>query len=284
MDKCISTTFSTSSKIASHNPFSVIKVDAQPHQHCQTVSVFQGFDKPSNLILPVPTTFPEWTVGEKFLFHHYVSHVANIMMPYEHPRNPWKSHYPAVALEMASLKQNFLYSAMLAHAAFNIAHLRGNDDGFLRVGMKQYGDAIQALIHSIGQESLDFPATMASIMTLMFAEVRKRGLLASEKTDYLTDYPSSTTAPPTLGGTISKAHGLSWKNTASPSRGSPQIWPASHFKASTLLKSLVTPRRVARRFSPPTKIVLQRPHQSYLRLDLGSLLVHQSPFWIQSRA
>ncbi|KAF7556245.1 hypothetical protein G7046_g6346 [Stylonectria norvegica] len=171
LDKRISTTFSTSSNIADHNPFSVFKVDAQLHQRYQPLSLIQEPDTTSDLMLPVPTTFPEWPVGEQFLFHHYVSHVANIMMPYEHPRNPWKSHFPAAALEMASLKHNFLYSAMLAHAAFNIAQLRGNDDGFLRVGLKQYGDAIQALVHSIGQESLDFPAAMASIMTLMFAEL-----------------------------------------------------------------------------------------------------------------
>jgi hypothetical protein len=122
------------------------------------------------------TTFPDWTTDEKFLFHHYVSHVAIIMMPYKHPRNPWKSHYPAVALELASLRQRLLYTAMIAHAAFNIARLRGNDAGFLRLGMKHYGNAIRALIHAIGREGLDFPATMASIITLMFAEVWEWGL------------------------------------------------------------------------------------------------------------
>lgn len=177
LDQCMSTTFSTSScEMTSHSPFSVLRFETQTQQPYQKLLEPDGPEESSISVLPMMTIFPDWSMCEKFLFHHYVSHVAIIMMPYEHPRNPWKSHYPAVALELASLRQGFLHSAMIAHAAFNVGRLRGNDIGFLRLGMKHYGNAIQSLVHTIGSEGIDFPATMASIMTLMFAEVWDWGL------------------------------------------------------------------------------------------------------------
>ncbi|KPM38575.1 hypothetical protein AK830_g7980 [Neonectria ditissima] len=93
------------------------------------------------------------------------------MMPYEHPRNPWKSQYPATALDLVSAGQKSLYSAMLAHAAFNVAHLRGVDVEMLALGSKHYGHAIQELLKTIAREDVDFPGSMASMMTLMFAEL-----------------------------------------------------------------------------------------------------------------
>lgn len=60
---------------------------------------------------------------------------------------------------------------MLAQAAFNIAYLRGNDNDMIALGSKYYDAAIKQLVPSIQHADTDFSALLASIMTLMFAEV-----------------------------------------------------------------------------------------------------------------
>ncbi|KAM6511799.1 hypothetical protein FALCPG4_016792 [Fusarium falciforme] len=119
----------------------------------------------------VVTSFPDWTGHEVFLFHHYVNHVAGMMMPYEHPQNPWKSQYPAAALALDACEDTPLASAMIAHAAFNVVRLREQDENILRVGMKHYGNALRGIARSISIDSTQLPVTMASIMTLMLAEI-----------------------------------------------------------------------------------------------------------------
>ncbi|KAH7001278.1 fungal-specific transcription factor domain-containing protein [Ilyonectria destructans] len=156
-------------KSVSHNPFLVFAgIPPRSHQ-----APLEG-DSSCQLSKSIPRamdSFPGSTWDEVFLFHHYVTHVAVIMMPYEHSRNPWKSQYPVAALELASSGQKSLYSAMLAHAAFNVAHLRGIDKEMVRLGSKHYGEAIQEMLQTIAGEDLDFPATMVSMMALMFAEI-----------------------------------------------------------------------------------------------------------------
>ncbi|KAK7408457.1 hypothetical protein QQX98_009384 [Neonectria punicea] len=155
-------------KVVSYNPFLVFTGSRlklpQPDQE-QDVSSSALHSIPSTM-----TNFPDLTWDEVFLFHHYVTHVAIIMMPYEHPRNPWRSQYPATALQLVSSGQKSLYSAMLAHAAFNVAHLRGIDLEMLEIGSTHYGHAIQELLSTIAKKNVDFSGTMASMMTLMFAE------------------------------------------------------------------------------------------------------------------
>jgi hypothetical protein len=45
---------------------------------------------------------------EAFLFRHYVVHVSGIMMPCDDQRNPWRSHYLAVAIHNASAEESSL--------------------------------------------------------------------------------------------------------------------------------------------------------------------------------
>lgn len=159
----------SSLKSVSHNPFSVFA--GIPPRSRQNPEEGVSASQLSKSIPQAMDSFPDSTWDEMFLFHHYVTHVAVIMMPYEHSRNPWKSQYPVAALELASSGQKSLYSAMLAHAAFNVAHLRGIDKEMVRLGSKHYGEAIQEMLQTIAREDLDFPATMVSMMALMFAEV-----------------------------------------------------------------------------------------------------------------
>jgi hypothetical protein len=114
--------------------------------------------------------FPGRTPTERMLFHHYVSHVAIIMMPYEHARNPWKRHYPVVAHGRTFPDQTALYHAMLAQAAFNISELRAGDAVMMAAGSRHYEAAIQQLVSILGGKEKEFGSLLASIMTLIFAE------------------------------------------------------------------------------------------------------------------
>ncbi|KAL2203967.1 hypothetical protein CC79DRAFT_1400224 [Sarocladium strictum] len=124
------------------------------------------------LLQPLPSLspLPDASSAERELFHHYVSHVSGMMLPYEHPRNVWKTEYPAIALSMNTSNQRALYSAILAQAAFNVAHLCGNDPKLLSSASKYYDRALSQLQLQIGHQG-DFPGMLAPIMTLLFAEI-----------------------------------------------------------------------------------------------------------------
>ncbi|KAF4985198.1 hypothetical protein FDECE_16739 [Fusarium decemcellulare] len=150
-----------------HNPFSVFSlenIDPAPASDDSTVP---------ELLCQLPQNVDSLvsiSQEERFLFHHYADHVAGMMLPYEHPRNPWKSHYPAAALQLASSGQKALFRAMLAHSAFNITHLRGNDASMAEIGVRYYTAAIVDLASGLQNKDADFPAMLASIMSLLMAE------------------------------------------------------------------------------------------------------------------
>lgn len=108
---------------------------------------------------------------EKLLFHHYIAHVAQIMMPFEDKRNPWLSDYPAVASACSSYQQQALYHALLTHAAFNLTHLLGKDAAAETLAAKHYQLAISH-VHSSFEAKVDSNGCLqAAIMTLMMAEI-----------------------------------------------------------------------------------------------------------------
>ncbi|OGM39530.1 hypothetical protein ABOM_011912 [Aspergillus bombycis] len=144
-----------------HNPFSVFPAVA-----------------PTSLVSPMnqglvcnSTKMPRPSSREKMLFHHYVDYVASIMMPFEHPWNPWKRYYPAVSLQYSESGEKALYHAILAHAAFNFAHLGHDRQKMMRLAASNYNASIQYVNDSIQASGRDFDSTLAAIMTLMMAEV-----------------------------------------------------------------------------------------------------------------
>lgn len=118
---------------------------------------------------------PDLTWVERFLFHHYISHVAYLMMPYEHPRSPWTSLYPTIALQGTSASAKALYHSLIAHSAFNVARLRNQDQDISTVGFKSYGFAIQNLLPGMDHKMEDFAVAFAAIMTFVMAEVSYQG-------------------------------------------------------------------------------------------------------------
>lgn len=146
---------------AEQNPFSVFAARQMPSVRSQ----------PLHSISKALASFSSEASIEPFLFHHYVEHVAALMLPYQHPRNAFETQYPSAALESASAGKKGLYFAILAQAAFNLAQLRNNDAAMLYYGAKYYGKSMRELSRAIERQDIQFPTMLSSIMTLMFAEV-----------------------------------------------------------------------------------------------------------------
>lgn len=148
-----------------HSPFSVFRA-AVSSQDSDALLRDDVQEIPRSLDL-----CPDSSSKEIFLFHHYVTQVSIIMMPYQHPRNPWSLQYPAVALELFNEGQKALYNAILAQSAFHIAYLRGYDRTMLGIASTNYASSIKQLLPRIGYRQNDFPSLIAPILTLLFSEV-----------------------------------------------------------------------------------------------------------------
>ncbi|KAJ5374855.1 fungal-specific transcription factor domain-containing protein [Penicillium concentricum] len=148
--------------VVDHNPFLVFPA-MPPTSLTSTV----------NLVLANGGTHARHANSEdKFLFHHYVNYVASVMMPFEHPWNPWKLYYPSVSLKYSVPGERALYHAVLAQAAFNLAHLGGGTADMMRLAARHYNASIQHINNGIQTSADKDPGPiLAAIMTLMMAEV-----------------------------------------------------------------------------------------------------------------
>ncbi|KAK2740626.1 hypothetical protein FQN57_005995 [Myotisia sp. PD_48] len=151
--------------IPAHNPFNVFRRKQTQLSHRLRMA------STPKLFIDVSPSFGTANASEMFLFHHYAHHVAFLMMPFEHPRNPWKHYYPAVAIHYESAEERALYSALLSHSAFNLAELGVNKNKNVALGIKYYNSAIAQLTKCFQSETRDFGGTIAAIMTLMMAEL-----------------------------------------------------------------------------------------------------------------
>lgn len=117
-----------------------------------------------------PWQSPFASDNEAKLFRHYVTHIANLMMPFEDVRNPWKTLYPASAVQQQSREQKAMAKAMFSQAAFNLAHLGHSTEVLLALGSNYYQAAIRELRHSCSKRANcgDF---IAAVLTVMMANV-----------------------------------------------------------------------------------------------------------------
>ena len=106
------------------------------------------------------------------LFHHYTNLTAFQMMPFQDRRNPWLSFYPSMALSAYTRGQKSLLYAILAQAAGNLAHLGRKREDMLVLATRFYTTAIKQLRESLQENAIDFSVILASILTLIMAEVR----------------------------------------------------------------------------------------------------------------
>lgn len=113
---------------------------------------------------------------EKLLFKHYVTHVSRLMIAVEDLRNPWKSTYPALALQGRTLSTSALYNAQLAKAALNLSNLTNDANNMQAQGLRYYGRALRDLRKSFVSSECDYESRVASLMTLVMSEVRNFAL------------------------------------------------------------------------------------------------------------
>ncbi|KIX01045.1 uncharacterized protein Z518_10111 [Rhinocladiella mackenziei CBS 650.93] len=110
------------------------------------------------------------------LFHHYVQHVACLMIPVDDYRNPWKSTYPSIAVHGEGEASTSLYYALISQAAFNRSNLRTPEQYELRardraLALNHYGRAVRGLRLCLAQSSQDFAQCIGTVMTLIMAEI-----------------------------------------------------------------------------------------------------------------
>lgn len=156
-----SSIMSTASIQSNHNPFRYFRLE----------KLRPGHDIPASLSLPGSIDSISDDLYEKRLFHHYINHVAIIMMPFEHVRNPWKSSYPAVAMIDSTNNRNALYNALLAHSASNLAQLGVQKDKMECLATKYYTRAVGQLRACIANDNSHYAFIVAVIMTIMMVEV-----------------------------------------------------------------------------------------------------------------
>jgi len=105
------------------------------------------------------------------LFHHYTSFTAFNMMPFKDRRNPWLSFYPSLARCGYTRGHKSLLYAILAQAAGNLAHLGYRREDMLGLATGFYARAMKQLRERLQDADNDFTAILASVLTLIMAEV-----------------------------------------------------------------------------------------------------------------
>lgn len=94
-------------------------------------------------------------------------------MPFHDRRNPWQTSYPLMAAYGNSHGQRSLLHAMLAQAAGNLSHMGCQQDAMSTLALKHRVLAIIELRKELSFSN-DFCIVMASILTLIMAEVSSR--------------------------------------------------------------------------------------------------------------
>lgn len=114
----------------------------------------------------LPLLDPEWNQSSRFLLHHYVNHVAALMMPLHDSHNPWTTNYPRLALESQCVRD-----AILGQAA---AHLYHKTD-LSHMKIRSLTHRVSALRHlqSMLQNGArgSFVIKIAAILSLIMADV-----------------------------------------------------------------------------------------------------------------
>jgi hypothetical protein len=115
----------------------------------------------------------ELNASAGFLFYHYSTHIAPMVMPFQDRRNPWQSSYPLMARCGNSHGRRSLLHAMLAQAAGNLCHMGYQKEAMSTFALKHRILAITELRKELSFSN-DFCIVMASILTLIMAEVSTR--------------------------------------------------------------------------------------------------------------
>ncbi|KAH8666955.1 fungal-specific transcription factor domain-containing protein [Xylariales sp. PMI_506] len=129
------------------------------------------------------------------LMHHYVDHVAELLQPVHHPRNPWKTTYFPSALDGCSdlfLYQSntaqppqaakALFHGILSAAAFHLRNATNGSTQFHKLGLRHRIKALRALNAAVIAPSNPQVHTvyLTAIMSLVTVDT-----ITGEDTDFL---------------------------------------------------------------------------------------------------
>lgn len=175
---------------AASNPFGVL---IHLHQTPDQVTV----DSPTGmtdacsdnlLVLPLSKVLTSHrSKWDGLLLHHYVNHVASLMMPVDSEANPWRSLYPAVAMSDRTPAARSLHDALLSQSAFHLSVRNADKLDLARqyelLGTRFYCSALKMLSTSLKQQMDDYIAGAAVLHTLSQIEVCRK----FDYYGYLTD-------------------------------------------------------------------------------------------------
>lgn len=107
-----------------------------------------------HLDLPLPLFR---SMDTHLLLYHYLSHVAGLLQPVLHPRNPWRTTYFQFALEgcpelsvvqagtTSSKVSTAIFHSVLSSAAFHLRNAKGGSKRFHKLGLQHKAKALRAL-------------------------------------------------------------------------------------------------------------------------------------------
>ena len=121
---------------------------------------------------PQPQFHESLDVGSRTLFHHYTTVVALKMMPMKGERNPWKTHYPSLALNASVPMHSVLLHAILSQSAAHVCNLGVEVSQMNIYAIEHYSKALRLLRDCVETiDSYPFESVIASILSLIMAEV-----------------------------------------------------------------------------------------------------------------
>lgn len=136
------------------------------------------------------------------LLHHYQTHVADLLQPVFHDRNPWRTTYFPFALQgcpdsiMAQIPQapsgvfSSLFHSLISAAAFHLRNLLDGSPKYHKIGLQHRAKALQALNSSIGLVTPARPEQYMVYITAMLAlvtiDVSGRGVFRPVRSSILT--------------------------------------------------------------------------------------------------
>ncbi|KPM41739.1 hypothetical protein AK830_g4852 [Neonectria ditissima] len=99
------------------------------------------------------------------LMHHYMIHVADVLLPIIHPQNPYRGLYVPTALEGATFHgldpratktkvHSALYNALLASAAFHLWNCDRTQSQYQKMGLKHRHQALRSLQAAVNTTTL----------------------------------------------------------------------------------------------------------------------------------
>lgn len=144
-------------------------------------------------IYPIRSHSPRMSIGgslildtnTSMLMYHYTKHVAELLQPVLHPRNPWRTTYFQFALQgCPDLSSNessgpafkvstAIFHSVLSSAAFHLRNATGGSAKFHKLGLRHRAKSLQALNSAILDpwDSKLYTAYLTAMLSLVTIDV-----------------------------------------------------------------------------------------------------------------